>query len=360
MPAIFGSSLTATQFGNSGWCAMTIDLRSGIDRPPRREDYCTKIATVAPGEPGTPCPMWMSFLERVTDGNADLIGFLKRWLGYCMTGYVYEHVLTFLFGTGNNGKGVFTSTVAGIFNDYCVTAPMETFTESRFDRHPTEIAKLMGARLVLAHETQKGRRWDEAKIKNLTGGDKLTARFMRGDFFDFTPTHKLMISGNHKPSLRNVDEAIRRRLLLVPFIITIPENERDKYLADKLKREWPAILRWMTDGCLEWRRDGLMVPKIIRDATDDYLADQDTIGQWCDEWLIPDPRAFTTSRALFESWKGWCEERNLSAGTETAFVESLADRGYEQDRKKFGRGFSGISLKRGNEPKLHGTKGDGS
>ena len=137
----------------------------------------------------------------------------------------------FLYGTGANGKSVFTSTIAGIFNEYCIVAPMEMFIEFRFERHPTEIAKLMGARLVIAQETQKGRRWDEAKIKNLTGGDRLTARFMRGDFFDFGPTHKLMISGNHKPSLRNVDEAVRRRFLLVPFTVTIPQNERDKDLA---------------------------------------------------------------------------------------------------------------------------------
>ena len=130
-----------------------------------------------------------------------IIGFLQRFLGYCLTGHVHEHVLVFLSGTGGNGKGVFMSTVAGIFGDYAITAPMEMFLASNVDRHPTEIAKLMGARLVVAHETQKGRRWDEAKIKNLTGGDTLTGRFMRGDFFDFKPTHKLMIAGNHKPSL---------------------------------------------------------------------------------------------------------------------------------------------------------------
>jgi putative DNA primase/helicase len=189
-------------------------------------------------------------------------------------------VLVFLFGTGANGKSVFVSTVMGILGDYAIVAPMETFVASKYDRHPTEIAKLMGARLVVAQETQKGRRWDESKIKMLTGGDKLTGRFMRGDFFDFKPTHKLLISGNHKPSLRNVDEAIRRRLLLVPFVVQIPAAERDPRLVDKLKAEWPAILRWMIDGCLEWRRDGLRVPAVVRTATDEYLADNDTLAQW--------------------------------------------------------------------------------
>jgi putative DNA primase/helicase len=329
---------------------MTIELKTGVDRPARREDYCTKISGTWVAAEGTPCPMWTDFLERVTDGNADLIGFLKRFLGYCSTGHVHEHVLVFLSGTGGNGKGVFMSTVVGILGDYAITAPMEMFLTSNVDRHPTEIAKLKGARLVVAHETQKGRRWDEAKIKNLTGGDTLTGRFMRGDFFDFKPTHKLMIAGNHKPTLRSVDEAIRRRFLIVPFTVCIPEEERDPQLADKLKAEWPAILRWIIDGCLEWRRDGLKVPDIVCQATDDYLADQDTLAQWAGEWITADPRAFATTRALFQSWKHWCDERNLAAGTETAFADSLKDRGHEHDRKKIGRGFKGIALRASNEP----------
>jgi putative DNA primase/helicase len=175
---------------------------------------------------------------------------------------------------------------------------------------------------------------------------------MRGDFFDFKPTHKFMIAGNHKPSFRSVDEAIRRRFLLVPFTVHIPEAERDPTLADKLKPEWPAILRWMIDGCLEWRRDGLIVPDVARTATDDYLADQDTIGQWVDERFRPDPLAFVTTRTLFHSWKQWCDDRNLSAGTEIAFSDSLKDRGYAHKRTESGRGFKGISVKANedNEP----------
>jgi putative DNA primase/helicase len=222
---------------------------------------------------------------------------------------------------------------------------MEMFLASNVERHPTEIAKLKGSRLVVAHETQKGRRWDEAKIKNLTGGDKLTGRFMRGDFFDFKPTHKFMIAGNHKPSFRSVDEAIRRRFLLVPFTVCIPDEDRDPKLADKLKAEWPAIFRWMIDGCGEWRRDGLMIPDSVRKATDEYLADQDTIAQWADEWIEPRLDAFAKTRDLFRSWKQFCDDRNLAAGTETAFADSLKDRGYEQKRTNSARGFKGITLK---------------
>src|SRR5262249_45583515 len=172
----------------------------------------------------------------------------------------------------------------------------------KYERHPTEIARLKGVRLVVAQETTKGRAWDIAKIKNLTGGDLLTGRFMRGDFFDFKPTHKLLISGNTKPSLRHIDEAIRRRVILIPFVVTIPEKERDPKLKEKLKEEWPAILRWMVDGCLEWKKVGLQIPESIRLATDDYLADQDTFAQWTFDCTERDANAFTPTRELFESW----------------------------------------------------------
>ena len=178
---------------------------------------------------------------------------------------------------------MFTSVLTAIFGDYAIIAPMEMFIATHAERHPTEIARLRGARLVIAHETQKGRRWDESKLKTLTGGDAFSGRFMHGNFFDFTPTHKFIIAGNHKPGFRTVDEAIRRRFLLVPFTVCIPEEERDKHFAEKLKAEGPAILRWMVDGCLEWQCDGLMVPDKVRVATDEYLADQDVIAQWLDE-----------------------------------------------------------------------------
>ena len=288
--------------------------------------------------------MWMKFLNRVLANDRPMITFLQRYLGYCLTGLVHEHVLVFLFGTGANGKTTFTDTVKGILNDYAITAPMEMFLTTKFDRHPTEIARLKGARLVVAHETTKGRAWDEAKVKTLTGGDGLTGRFMRGDFFDFNPTHKLLIAGNSKPSLRNVDEAIRRRFVLVPFTVTIPVGDRDPELTEKFKTEWPAILRWMIDGYVEWKRIGLKIPDSVRKATEDYLADQDTLGQWITDCVKTDPNAFTLSRNLFKSWRRCCEGRNLAAGTETAFSENLKERGYDKVHKMNGNGFNGIRL----------------
>src|SRR5262249_48162159 len=207
---------------------------------------------------------------------------------------------------------------------------------------------LNGARLVMAQETKKGRRWDEAKIKSLTGGDKITARFMRQDFFDFTPTFKLFICGNHKPRLDSVDEAIRRRLLLVPFTVQIPVDERGQGLAEKLEAEWPAIPRWVIDGCLEWQRIGLAPPPIVLDATAAYFRDEDILQQWLDE-CVEDGGQFAFSRTtdLFLSWQGWCETRNLKQGSERALSGTLVDRGFVKKRNSVGQqGFKGLTIKR--------------
>ena len=176
--------------------------------------------------PGGDCPFWQAFLNRVTEGSTEVQDYLQRLLGYVLTGSTQEHVLAFLHGTGANGKSVVLNTVSGILADFATSAPMETFNATQWDRHPTELAGLRGARLVTAVETDEGRRWAEAKLKALTGGDPIKVRFMRQDFFEFRPKFKLLVAGNHKPALRSVDEAIRRRLHLIPFTVTIPSAER--------------------------------------------------------------------------------------------------------------------------------------
>ena len=175
------------------------------------------------GRTGRPaCPRWQRFLDQVTAGDQDLQRFLRRIAGYGLTGSTREHALFFFYGTGANGKGTFLNTLTAILGDYAKVAGMDTFTESHTDRHPTELAMLRGARIVAAQETEEGRRWAESRIKALTGGDPITARFMRQDFFTYTPQFKLLIAGNHKPGLRNIDEAIRRRFHLLPFTVRIP------------------------------------------------------------------------------------------------------------------------------------------
>ncbi|MGH7053815.1 MAG: phage/plasmid primase, P4 family [Stellaceae bacterium] len=322
---------------------MGVELRTGTIRPTRREDYCTKITAVAPrGE----CPLWGKFLDCVTAEDKDLQSYLQRVAGYCLTGYTSEHVMFFLYGTGANGKSVFIGTLAGILGDYATTAPMEMFTVSNTDRHPTELAMLRGARLVTAQETEQGRRWAEAKIKALTGGDRISARFMRQDFFEFTPQFKLLIAGNHKPGLRGVDEAIRRRIHLIPFKVTIPPDERDPELPETLKAEWPGILAWAIAGCLEWQRIGLAPPAAVRNATDAYLASEDALAQWLDECCARDPQYAERSSALFANWKRWAETAGEFAGSQKRFSQMLEDRGFERGLNGAGQAiFRGLALK---------------
>ena len=320
---------------------VTINLRTGAPRAPAREDYMTKSTAVAPGGD---CTRWRQFLAEITAGDAELQSHLQRVAGYCLTGVTVEHALFFCYGTGANGKSVFINTLAAVWGDYAVTAPMETFTVSRGDHHPTDLAMLRGARLVVAHETEAGRRWAESKIKALTGGDRISARFMRQDFFEFAPRFKLLIAGNHKPGLRGVDEAIRRRLHLVPFGTTILAAQRDPHLFDRLKTEWGGILQWAVEGCLEWQRIGLAPPAAVRDATAAYLASEDALANWLDDRCDQDRRAICKRSALFASWKSWAEAGGEFPGKQTEFFAALESRGFVQFKDK-DRMFRGLALR---------------
>jgi putative DNA primase/helicase len=318
----------------------TINLRTGALQPHRREDYITKITAVAPGGD---CPTWINFLFRVV--GPEIAAYLGRVCGYALTGSTAENSLFFLHGTGANGKSVFINTVSGALGDYATTASMETFVASNIDRHPTELSSLRGARLVTATETEEGRRWAESRIKALTGGDRIAARFMRQDLFEFDPQFKLLIAGNHKPGLRGVDEAIRRRMNLIPFIVTIPVNERDENLAEKLKAEWPGILQWMINGCIEWSQNGLCRPDAVARATAEYLTAEDIIGAWIDECCLNNGYAITAE--LFASWRHYADEAGEYVGPQKRFSQALRDRGYtDKLQPGTGRaGFLGIRLK---------------
>ncbi len=324
----------------------TIDLQTGMLRPHNPADFITKITAVGPSGD---CPMWLSFLRRVFNGDESLIVYVQRMLGYSLTGSTREHALFFLYGTGGNGKGVFLNTFHRILGDYSTISAMETFTVANNERHPTEVAMLRGARLVTAQETEDGQRWAELKIKALTGGDSVTARFMRQDFFTFTPLFKLLIAGNHKPSLRSVDEAVRRRFNLIPFTVTIPKSERDPDLAEKLKEEWPGILAWAIQGCLEWQRIGLTPPSIVLEATESYLADEDTLGRFLQERceVQDDPNAMEGLQELYASYKDWCGLSGEHVVSAKKFSQKLEDRKYERCHAPATRrsAFRGIRLR---------------
>ena len=321
-----------------------LDLKTGRMRPHERTDRMTKITTATPGGD---CQTWRQFIDEVTGGDKELEFYLQRMVGYALTGSTQEHALFFLYGTGANGKSVFVNTLATILGDYATNAPMDTFMETRTDRHPTDMAGLRGARFVAAIETEQSKRWAESKLKNLTGGDKISARFMRQDFFEFFPQFKLFVAGNHKPAIRNIDEAMKRRLHLIPFTITVPPERRDKNLQQKLLAERDGILAWAVQGCLDWQRHGrLKPPQRVVDATEEYFEAEDALGRWLDERCVRETCAKSLTAELFNDWKQWAEAAGEFVGAQRRFSDQLITRGLEKWRNGMGvRGFQGIGLK---------------
>ncbi len=326
-----------------------VDLRTGRMRAHDRADRMTKITTATPGGD---CPTWRQFIAEVTGGDAALQAYLQRMAGYALTGSTQEHALFFLYGTGANGKSVFVNTLATILGDYAASAPMDTFMEARGDRHPTDLAGLRGARFVSSIETEQGRRWNESKVKAITGGDKVSARFMRQDFFEYTPQFKLVIAGNHKPAIRNVDEAMKRRLHLIPFTITVPPERRDKHLQQKLLAERDGILAWALEGCLAWQRLGrLDPPPQVVAATEEYFEAEDALGRWLEERCVREANAKSLTAELFTDWKQWAEAAGEFVGSQRRFSDLLITRGVEKWRNAAGiRGFRGVGLKHPMQP----------
>jgi putative DNA primase/helicase len=336
---------TIDQWDADPWLLNTpdgaVNLRTGKLRHHRSGDHMTKITAVGP-DASCEIPMWRKFLDRITGRNTDLQDYLQRVLGYALTGVTTEQALFFIFGPGANGKSALLEAILGIVGDYGQTSPIETFTASNFDRHPTELARLHGARLVTATETEEGRRWAESRIKQLTGGDRVSARFMRQDFFEYVPQFKLIIAGNHMPGLRTVDEAARRRFNLIKFGVVIPAHERDRHLARKLKREWPGILAWLIEGCLDWQERGLDPPDVVREATDEYFRQEDLFAMWVEEKCVRDANAFTSRENLFDSWSFWTRKAGEPAGTRRDFYNELRRRHFVEKTVNGTRGFKGL------------------
>ena len=339
--------ISAEKFDTDPWILATpkgiVDLKTGELMPSDPDRECSKLAAVAPSN--TPAHEWRRFIHEACGGDKELVGYLQRLAGYCLTGSTQEHMLAFFWGPGGNGKSVFVNTLMGILGEYAKTAPMETFTASMHDRHPTELAGLVGARLVSSSETQEGRSWDEAKIKAITGGDPIAARYMHRDFFTYDPQFKLLFLGNHKPEIRNLDAAMKRRFHLVPFTVT--PAKVDKELSDKLKAEWPSILSWMIEGCILWQQEGLQPPQAVIDATTEYFADEDPIGRFLEDCYVMDGVGQSLLRDIFERFKEWCGENGEKYGTHKRLSQNLRSRGLViwRDSKTGLRGFEGLTPK---------------
>ena len=306
-----------------------------------RKYLITKSTSIAPIH--GPHPVWSKFLDETTQGDKDFQRFLQQMCGYFLTGETNEHALFFVYGTGGNGKSVFLNTITNILGDYAVTAPMDVFTAGKSDRHPTELAMLRGARLVAVSETEEGRAWKESQLKSLTGGDKITARFMRQDFFTYKPQFKLLIVGNHKPKISNVDEAIKRRIYIVPFVHK--PLEPDKYLEDKLRLEYPQILHWMIEGLHDWQSHGLIRPAVVQAATDEYFETQDFFGHWLEDNCEFHSSYKELATPLFENWKAYAERKGERPGTTGTLSERLLARGFTKERTRNGIMYFGLALK---------------
>lgn len=336
------------QLGTSGG---TIDLVSGEFREGRPEDLISKCAAVSPipldeFDASIHCPTWLRFLDEALESDLEAIRFFKQWARYCLTGSTSEQQFLFVYGPGGSGKSTAINTIADILEGYAANVETATLTARRHSRHRTELVRLHGIRMARASETEQGQAWAESRIKSLTGEDTVTARFMRRDDFEFRPKFKLTIVGNYRPRLHNADEAMKRRMTVLPFE-HIPAK-KDEGLPSKLKREWSGILSWMIQGCLDWQRNGLIKPKVALEATEAYFGSQDVFGQWLSECCELGSGFAVPVAELWESWCQYAASQGEDAGTRNnSFPENMKRRGFKAIKNTKGvrgRGYAGLQL----------------
>lgn len=324
----------------------TVDLRTGELRPHRREDLITKIAGTTPDHE-VDDSVWIRFLADITFGDLELENYLQRLVGYCLSGDTTEHVLAFMHGVGANGKSTLIDLLLYVFGDYGKLISTETLMEARGERHPTDVANLLGVRLAVSSEVEEGQHWAESRLKALTGDAVLTGRFMRQDFFEFKRTHKLVVAGNHRPAIRTVDEAMRRRIHLIPFRARFTGAKLDRLMPEKLRAEAPAVLAWAIRGFLEWQAGGLQPPQTVTAATVDYLDSQDTLGLWlAEKCATAGPTTETSSSTLYDSFKVWKERRGERPPSQVRFSGQLEARYRRERSSRTGHMvFIGLGLK---------------
>ena len=335
-----------------------VDLRTGRYEDASPDVYVSRRCAIRPAA-GVP-RLWLSHLNRVMHGDRQMVDFLQRYFGYTLTGEVGEHSLLFLYGTGRNGKGTIVETLVRLMGDYGYAAPVNLLMESKQERHPVELAMLRGRRIVSCSEPPQGSKWDDGKVRWLTGGDTISARKMGENLKEFEPTHKLVLMGNHKPTLRSVDEAMKSRFNIIDFSLMIPREERDPKFLEKLRAEWPQILQWMIDGCLMWQESGLGRPAGMVEATEEYLQDEDSFGQFLGECCEVDLSAYEDIPSLFRAYAEWCERVGERGVGRKAFRSILHETpGVSRRRGAVPESVDGLRLKESARKPMNGWKSGG-
>lgn len=324
----------------------TINLRTGSLQEHSQTDLITRRVNVV-YNPRAKCTAWERFVNRVMNGDQEVIAYLQRAVGYTLTGDTSEQCLFFMVGTGKNGKSTFTETIMALLAEYTVKTPTETLMKRDGAAGASnDLARLAGKRLAVARETDEGQRLDEAKVKDMTGGDTITARYLFREYFDFKPTNKIWMYGNHLPLVRGVDEGFWRRMRIIPFSVTIPENERDPHLPERLQEELPGILNWAIQGCLSWQEHGMGMPVSVKQATEQYRSDMDVLATFIEDCCTVWSGGTITSTLMYVAYSGWCTEMGERPASQRGLGLRLKERGFTQNRGTRGvRFWSGIELR---------------
>ncbi len=327
----------------------TLDLREGSFRPSRRDDLLTKLST-ATYDPGAKCPQWLRFLDEIFASDQELIAYVQKVVGYCLTGDTREQCLFVLYGRGANGKSVFIAAVHALLGDYATTTSPSTLLDagrSSGGGATPELAHLKGARVVTSSESDEGMIFREGRAKQLTGQDRISCRHLYKEPFEFEPQFKIFLATNHRPEIRGDDHGIWRRIRLIPFEITIPAERQDKQLARRLiEQELPGILNWALEGLRAWQREGLEPPAKVQQATAEYQSDMDIVEQWIDECCDIGPEfGPTPNSVLFPSYNAFCKQAGMTPAGRRALGRRLTAKGFAQKRDGKARGYAGIAVR---------------
>lgn len=321
----------------------TIDLRAVMHRAVSRDDFLT-MHLGATYDPEATCPRWLQFLDEVFAGNAELIAFIQRAAGYCLTGDTREQCLFLCHGLGMNGKSVFLSVLMKLLGDYADNASFETFDADRRNESSNDLAKLRGKRLVTVIETEQGKRLAEARVKAVTGQDTISCRFLYGEYFTYRPAFKIWLAMNHLPVIRGTDKGIWRRIRLIPFSQDF-EDRQDKTLETALEQELDGILQWALEGLRQWNQRGLDTPSIVNENTARYRADSDQIGRWMNENCVQVSSVSMTVAQAYQNYKTWCEGTGETPVSQTKLGRTLKEKGFDQASPGNTRTWIGIGLR---------------